>query len=110
MILDIGPKTTQIISQYINKSKLILWNGPLGAFEYTSFAESSIKIANIIKSHSVNSGITSIAGGGDTNSVIKIAKAKDGFSYISTTGGASLEWLDGSGSPGFNAIKKNNVN
>ena len=110
MILDIGSKTTQIISQYINKSKLILWNGPLGAFEYLSFAESSIKIANIIKSRSVNSEIISIAGGGDTNSVIKIAKAKDGFSYISNAGGAFLEWLEGNGSPGFNAIEENNIN
>ena len=89
---------------------MILWNGPLGAFEYPSFAESSIKIANIIKSHSVNSEIISIAGGGDTNSVIKIAKAKDGFSYISNAGGAFLEWLEGNGSPGFNAIEENNIN
>ena len=110
MILDIGSKTTQIIAQYINKSKLILWNGPLGAFEYPAFAESSIKIANIIKSRSVNSEIISIAGGGDTNSVIKIAKAKDGFSYISNAGGAFLEWLEGNGSPGFNAIEENNIN
>jgi len=110
MILDIGPKTTQLIEEYINKSKLILWNGPLGVIEQRPFEKSSVEIANIIKLHLANNKAISIAGGGDTNSVIKIAKAKEGFSYISNAGGAFLEWLEGNGSPGYSALKNNNIN
>ncbi len=110
MILDIGPKTTQLIAEYINKSKLILWNGPLGVIEQRPFEKSSVEIANIMKLHLANNKAISIAGGGDTNSVIKIAKAKEGFSYISNAGGAFLEWLEGNGSPGYSALKNNNIN
>ena len=106
MALDIGGKTIKKISSYITKSKAVLWNGPLGAFEYTPFDKSSIKIAKVIKRIS-KSGISTIAGGGDTISVIKMAKAQDGFSYISLAGGAFLEWLEGKSSPGVDALKKN---
>ena len=106
MALDIGEKTIHKLSSYILNSKAILWNGPLGAFEHKPFQKSSIEIANVIKK--VNKlGIPTIAGGGDTISVIKMAKAKDGFSYISKAGGAFLEWLEGKGSPGVEALKNN---
>jgi len=105
MALDIGCKTIKEISSYILKSKAVLWNGPLGAFEYPPFDKSSVKIAKVIKRIST-SGISTIAGGGDTISVIKMAKAQDGFSYISKAGGAFLEWLEGKSSPGVDALKK----
>jgi len=105
MALDIGCKTIKEISSYILKSKAVLWNGPLGAFEYPPFDKSSVKIAKVIKRIST-SGISTIAGGGDTISVIKMAKAQDGFSYISKAGGAFLEWLEGKSSPGIDALKK----
>ena len=105
MALDIGCKTIKEISSYILKSKAVLWNGPLGAFEYPPFEKSSVEIAKVIKRISA-SGISTIAGGGDTISVIKMAKAQDGFSYISKAGGAFLEWLEGKSSPGVDALKK----
>ena len=74
---------------------MILWNGPLGAFEYSPFDKSSIQIANTIKENAKILNISTIAGGGDTVSAIKLAKAKEGFDYISNAGGAFLEWLEG---------------
>tara|TARA_Y100000590_G_C15666836_1_gene994799 strand:- start:209 stop:1402 length:1194 start_codon:yes stop_codon:yes gene_type:complete len=107
MILDIGSKTVEKLSQHILQSNMILWNGPLGAFEKKPFEKSSVKVANIIKKKNKSSYTISIAGGGDTLSVIKNAKAEDGFSYISKAGGAFLEWLEGKESPGVLALKKN---
>ena len=104
MALDIGDKTIKEIALYIMNSKSVLWNGPLGAFEYMPFEKSSIEIANVIKQAS-KLGVLTIAGGGDTISAIKMAKAEDGFSYISKAGGAFLEWLEGNESPGFQALK-----
>ena len=109
MILDIGPQTTKTISKYIYKSNMILWNGPLGAFEYEPYEKGSIEVANILKSYVKLSKIPCIAGGGDTIAAIKMAKALDGFTYISKAGGAFLEWLEGNGSPGVNALKKNKI-
>ena len=107
MILDVGEKTTKIIKDEILKSQMIIWNGPLGAFEYTPFDQSSFQIADTIKKYSKNLKIISIAGGGDTISLIKSARAEDGFTYISKAGGAFLEWLEGKESPGVRALKEN---
>tara|TARA_B100000965_G_C19555624_1_gene742039 strand:+ start:487 stop:1686 length:1200 start_codon:yes stop_codon:yes gene_type:complete len=109
MILDVGPKTTEIISKHILKSNMILWNGPLGAIEYTPFRKSSVKVANIIKKHTKTKNISSLAGGGDTILAIKQAKAENGFTYISKAGGAFLEWLEGKKIPGVIALNKNNI-
>ncbi len=107
MILDIGEKTIRLIFKEINKCRSVLWNGPLGAFEYKPFEKSSIDIANLIKKNFKESNLDSLAGGGDTLSVIKMAKANDGFNYLSRAGGAFLEWLEGNGSPGYMALKNN---
>ena len=104
MVLDIGEKTIKKLSTYILNSKAILWNGPLGAFEHQPFENSSVEIANIIKK-ATELGALTIAGGGDTISVIKMANAQEGFSFISKAGGAFLEWLEGNGSPGVEALK-----
>ena len=108
MVLDVGNNTIKEITSYILKSKAVLWNGPLGAFEYKPFEKSSIAIANVIKKN-IQFGISTIAGGGDTISAIKIAKAQDSFSYISKAGGAFLEWLEGKSSPGVDALKNNKI-
>ena len=108
MILDIGEQSTKLISDEILKSKSVLWNGPLGAFEYSPFDKSTIEVANIIKKLSTNNQVESIAGGGDTLAAIKKANANDAFNYLSTAGGAFLEWLEGNKSPGFIALKENN--
>jgi len=110
MIFDVGPKTTKLISKYIFKSSMILWNGPLGAFEYKPFEQSSVYIANVIKKNAKLLDRTTLAGGGDTISLIKLAKAQEGFSYISKAGGAFLEWLEGDESPGVKALKENKLN
>ena len=109
MILDIGEQSTKLISDEILKSKSVLWNGPLGAFEYSPFDKSTIEVANIIKKLSTNNQVESIAGGGDTLAAIKKANANDAFNYLSTAGGAFLEWLEGNKSPGFIALKENNL-
>ena len=109
MILDIGPKTINLISKEILKSQSILWNGPLGALEYKPFDESSINIANKIKKYAKNLNIDALAGGGDTLAAINLANTKDGFSYLSNAGGAFLEWLEGNESPGIKALKSNNL-
>ncbi len=108
MILDVGEKTTNLIFKEICKTKSVLWNGPLGAFEYKPFDKSSIKIANSIKKNSIDLKIDTMGGGGDTLSVINLANAHDGFNYLSNAGGAFLEWLEGNKSPGFIALEKNN--
>ena len=107
MILDVGEETIKIIKNEILNSQMIVWNGPLGAFEYTPFDQSSVQIANAIKKYSKDFKITALVGGGDTISLIKSAKAEDGFTYISKAGGAFLEWLEGKESPGVRALKKN---
>ena len=89
---------------------MILWNGPLGAFEYKPFDKSSVDIANVIKNNAKNLNISVIAGGGDTISLIKLANAENGFTYISNAGGAFLEWLEGKESPGVLALKENKIN
>ncbi len=109
MILDVGEQTTKLISDEILKSKTLLWNGPLGAFEYSPFDKSTISIANIIQNYSSKSQLDALAGGGDTLAAIKKAKANDAFKYLSTAGGAFLEWLEGNKSPGFIALRENNL-
>jgi len=109
MILDLGKETIKIIKNEILKSQMIIWNGPLGAFEYSPFDKSSVQIANTINKHSKDLKITSLAGGGDTISLIKSARAEDGFTYISKAGGAFLEWLEGKELPGVRALKENTL-
>ena len=104
MILDIGEKTIKKIDNLINSSKTILWNGPAGYFENNDFANGSFQIArSIVKNHKSNS-IYSVAGGGDTISVLNKINAIEGFNFISTAGGAFLEYLEGKEIPGISAL------
>jgi phosphoglycerate kinase len=104
MILDIGPKTVDNIINIIDKSSTILWNGPAGYFENPNFANGSIKIAKrIIENHKSNK-IYSVAGGGDTVSLINSLNAINYFDFISTAGGAFLEYLEGKELPGIKAL------
>ena len=106
IIFDIGINTIKNISEIINLSKTLLWNGPLGFFEKDLFANGSNEVAKLIKINTQKKLLTSIAGGGDTAAAIKKAKAEDGFSYISTAGGAFLEWLEGKILPGLKVLEK----
>ena len=109
MILDLGTKTTALINQEIKNSKMILWNGPVGAFEYKPYDKATNKIAFNIKQNVKRFGINALAGGGDTVSSIKNVNAEEGFDYISNAGGAFLEWLEGNQSPGVLALRENNL-
>ena len=106
IIFDIGPNTIKSIGEIINSSKTLLWNGPLGFFEKDFFAIGSNEVAKLIKTNTQKKLLTSIAGGGDTAAAIKKANAEDGFSYISTAGGAFLEWLEGKILPGLKVLEK----
>jgi phosphoglycerate kinase len=104
MILDIGPKTIKKIINIIDKSKTILWNGPAGYFENPNFARGSIEIANkIIEKNNANK-IFSVVGGGDTVSLVNSLKAFNSFNFVSTAGGAFLEYLEGKELPGITAL------
>ena len=107
MALDIGNQSIKMINKILLESKMILWNGPLGAFEYKPFDHGTVAIANTLKENSKLLNIVTIAGGGDTISAIKAAKAEESFTFISNAGGAFLEWLEGKESPGVKALKEN---
>jgi len=107
LILDIGEKTLQNIIKVINESKTILWNGPAGYFEIDEFSTGSRKIAKKIYENTKNKSLISIAGGGDTVAAINKFKCSDGFTYLSTAGGAFLELLEGKVLPGIKALEIN---
>ena len=104
MILDIGPKTINKIIDIIDNSKTILWNGPAGYFENPNFANGSIKIAKKIIENNKSNKIFSVVGGGDTVSLLNKLKVVDNFNFVSTAGGAFLEYLEGKKLPGINAL------
>ncbi|MDA7576563.1 phosphoglycerate kinase [Candidatus Pelagibacter sp.] len=105
MILDIGPKTINIINNIIDESNTILWNGPAGYFENSSFANGSIKIAEKIVENNKSNKIYSVAGGGDTVSFLNSLNVINNFNFVSTAGGAFLEYLEGKELPGIKALK-----
>ncbi|WP_440643777.1 phosphoglycerate kinase [Candidatus Pelagibacter sp. HIMB123] len=104
MILDIGPKTIDKITKIIDNSKTILWNGPAGYFENPNFAYGSIQIAKKIIENNKANKIFSVAGGGDTVSLLNNLKAVKEFNFVSTAGGAFLEYLEGKNLPGITAL------
>lgn len=106
MILDIGEQTVKNILKVIDESKTILWNGPAGFFEIKEFAHGSNKIAHKITENTKNKSLISVAGGGDTVAAINNFKCYEGFTYISTAGGAFLELLEGKVLPGIKALEK----
>ena len=104
LILDIGPKTIQEIKNIIELSKTVLWNGPAGYFENPNFANGSLEIAKAIIKKNKNQSIYSVVGGGDTVAVINQIKAMKDFNFVSTAGGAFLEYLEGKELPGIKAL------
>ena len=103
LILDIGPKTINKIKNIIENSKTILWNGPAGYFENPNFALGSYEIAKKIVEKNKNNSIYSIAGGGDTIAVLNQINVINNFNFVSTAGGAFLEYLEGKELPGIKA-------
>ena len=109
MILDVGPSSLKLFNKILSNSKTILWNGPIGAFEVPPFNKSSIALAKHIGELTTKQKIKSVAGGGDTVSAINISGVLDKFSYVSSAGGAFLEWLEGKELPGIIAIKNKSI-
>ena len=102
MILDIGPKTAALYAELIGKAKTLLWNGPVGAFELPRFAEGTKAVAKAV----AESSAFSVAGGGDTLAAVETFGVKDKISYLSTAGGAFLEFLEGKTLPAVAALEK----
>ena len=104
IILDIGPKTIKKIKEIIDSSKTILWNGPMGYFENSNFANGSFEIGKKIVEKNKKNLIYSVAGGGDTIAVLNQLGALNDFDFVSTAGGAFLEYLEGKELPGIKAL------
>ena len=108
MILDIGNETIKNISSILRKSKTVFWNGPFGFFEKDNFAIGTNQISMVISELTKQRQLISIAGGGDTFAAIKKSKKENDFTYISTAGGAFLEWLEGKILPGLKVLEIKN--
>ena len=104
MILDIGEETIKKIEILIDKSNTILWNGPAGYFENPNFAKGSLRIAKKIVQNNKANAIYSVAGGGDTVTLLNKLDAVNNFNFVSTAGGAFLEYLEGKQLPGITAL------
>jgi len=104
LILDIGPETLKIISKTIEGSKTVLWNGPAGYFENENFKKGSLEIAKKIVEKNKKNEIYSVAGGGDTVAALNSFNLTKHFNFVSTAGGAFLEFLEGKDLPGIKAL------
>ncbi len=107
MILDIGSKTISSIEKIISNSRTILWNGPAGYFENPNFQNGTKKILELISEKTRNDKIFSVAGGGETVAAINKFKKFDSFTFVSTAGGAFLEYLEGKTLPAIKALNQN---
>uniref|UniRef100_UPI003BAA9FE2 phosphoglycerate kinase n=1 Tax=Stappia sp. TaxID=1870903 RepID=UPI003BAA9FE2 len=105
MILDVGPASIATVVAAIDKAKTLVWNGPLGAFEIEPFDKATVAAARHAAERSKAGALTSVAGGGDTVAALNHAGAAEAFSYVSTAGGAFLEWLEGKDLPGVSALQ-----
>jgi phosphoglycerate kinase len=105
MILDIGPKSIARVEALLEKTRTLVWNGPFGAFEIPPFDRGTSEIATVAARFTRSGQLESIAGGGDTIAALNKADAAKDFTYISTAGGAFLEWLEGKKLPGVEALR-----
>jgi phosphoglycerate kinase len=104
MILDVGPATVADLTRRLGGCHTLVWNGPLGAFETPPFDTGTIAVAKAAAGLTGTGKLLSIAGGGDTVAALAAAGVTDRFSYVSTAGGAFLEWLEGKTLPGVAAL------
>ena len=104
MILDVGPRTIQAFGRRLKNVKTLVWNGPFGAFETPPFDRGTVAAAKAVAERTRESGLLSVAGGGDTVAALAHAGVEGDFSYVSTAGGAFLEWLEGQTLPGVAAL------
>ena len=105
MILDIGPRSVEQVVSVLARSKTLVWNGPFGAFEMEPFDTGTIEVAEPAAELTAAGKLVSIAGGGDTVAALNAAGVADRFTYVSTAGGAFLEWMEGKPLPGVAALR-----
>jgi phosphoglycerate kinase len=105
MILDIGPASVEAVNKAIDGAATLIWNGPVGAFETKPFDKGTMAIARHVAERTGKSGLISVAGGGDTVAALAAAGVEDRLTYVSTAGGAFLEWMEGKALPGVEALR-----
>jgi phosphoglycerate kinase len=106
MILDVGPASIDAVAKAFDRARTLVWNGPLGAFELTPFDTATVAAARHAAARTAAGQLLCVAGGGDTVAALNHAGVADRFSYVSTAGGAFLEWLEGKALPGVEALRK----
>jgi phosphoglycerate kinase len=106
MILDVGPASVATLIQRLATLKTLIWNGPLGAFETPPFDAATTALAHAVADATLSSGLRSVAGGGDTVSALRHAGVLDKLSYVSSAGGAFLEWMEGKPLPGVEVLRQ----
>jgi len=106
MVLDVGPKSVAAVNDWISRAATLVWNGPLGAFEIQPFDKATVAAARHAAAQTKAGKLVSVAGGGDTVAALNHAGAAGDFSYVSTAGGAFLEWMEGKELPGVSILSK----
>jgi phosphoglycerate kinase len=105
MILDIGPKSVEQVVSVLARAKTLVWNGPFGAFEMEPFDNGTVEVAEAAAELTAAGKLVTVAGGGDTVAALNVAGVTDRFTYVSTAGGAFLEWLEGKPLPGVEVLR-----
>ena len=105
MILDVGPAAVEALADVLKICKTLVWNGPMGAFEMEPFDMATVSLARTAAALTKEGSLLSVAGGGDTVAALAHAGAKDDFTFVSTAGGAFLEWMEGKDLPGVKALQ-----
>ena len=100
------PKTIEKITEWLDRAHTLVWNGPLGAFETKPFDEATMAVARHAAQRTREGLLVSVAGGGDTVAALNAAGVADDLTYVSTAGGAFLEWMEGKALPGVTALSK----
>ncbi|UNK38787.1 phosphoglycerate kinase [Shinella sp. H4-D48] len=106
MMLDVGPKTIDAVNAWISRASTLVWNGPLGAFEIAPFDAATVAAAKHAAACTKDGKLVSVAGGGDTVAALNHAGVADDFTYVSTAGGAFLEWMEGKPLPGVDVLNQ----
>jgi phosphoglycerate kinase len=106
MILDVGPQAVEALGDALKTCRTLVWNGPLGAFEMAPFDAATVALARTAAALTKEGSLVSVAGGGDTVAALNHAGVAGDFSYVSTAGGAFLEWMEGKELPGVVALEK----
>jgi phosphoglycerate kinase len=104
MILDVGPAAVEALGDVLKNCRTLVWNGPLGAFETPPFDVATVSLARTAAALTQDGSLVSVAGGGDTVAALNQAHVADRFTFVSTAGGAFLEWMEGKDLPGVAAL------